>query len=58
MEQSDIYRVLKAQIEKNLLVKSLSEINQLERLEQEGWITRAECRALMEQFIEKLRTAS
>jgi hypothetical protein len=58
MEQSDIYRVLKAQIEKNLMVKSLSEINQLERLEQEGWITRAECRALMEQFIEKLRTAS
>jgi hypothetical protein len=57
MAHSEIYLVLKSQIEKNLLVKSLSEFNQqLERLEEEGWITREEYRELMELFIEKLRT--
>ena len=56
MEHSEIYLVLRSQIEKNLLGKSLSEFNQqLERLEQEGWITREEYRELVELFIEKLR---
>lgn len=58
MAHSEIYNVLKSEIAKNILVKSLSDFNQqLERLEQEGWITREEYRALMELYIEKLRTA-
>ena len=58
MEHSEIYLVLRSQIEKNLLVKSISEFNQqLGRLEREGWITREEYRELVELFIEQLRSS-
>ena len=58
MEHSEIYLVLRSQIEKNLLVKSLSEFNQqLGRLERERWITREEYRELVELFIEQLRSS-
>ena len=54
MPQSTIYKELEAMIEKNWLVKSLSEFNkQLEQLEKDRQITIGEYRSLLELYIGK-----
>jgi hypothetical protein len=54
MRQTTIYRELEAMIEKNWLVKSPTELDQLlARLEKDRQITREEYRSLLELYIGK-----
>jgi DNA-binding MarR family transcriptional regulator len=54
MQQSSIYKALEAMIEKNWLVKSPSEFDQLlAQLEKARQITREEYRSLLELFLRK-----
>lgn len=57
MEHSLIYVELAAMIEKNWIVKSLSEFDrQLEGLEKDGQITADERKSLLELYLEKFKT--
>jgi hypothetical protein len=59
MEESTIYRELEAMIEKDFLVKSPSEIDQmLKALEKDGRITLGEYRSLIELYLGKTKKIS
>jgi hypothetical protein len=56
MEHSLVYVELVAMIEKNWIVKSLSEFDwQLEELEKDGQITAEERKSLLELYLEKFK---
>jgi hypothetical protein len=57
MQPSPIYTELAAMLEKNWIVKSLSEFDQqLEDLERDGQITADEHASLIELYIEKFKS--
>ena len=54
MQQSTVYKELEAMIEKDWLVKSLPELDQLlKQLMQDGQITTADYRSLLERYLGK-----
>ena len=56
MEHSSIYVELASMIEKNWIVKSLSEFDhQLDELEKDGQITPDERKSLLELYLEKFK---
>jgi hypothetical protein len=56
MEHSSIYAELAAMIEKNWIVKSLSEFEQqLEQLEKDGQITADEHKSLLRLYIDRFK---
>jgi hypothetical protein len=58
MQQSTVYKELEAMIEKDWLVKSMTEFDQLlKRLLQNKQITTADYRSLLEKYLGKFKKA-